>query len=315
MNCNLDSTLLTECDRVLSKCGRPQAPRGAAYVMVDYPFLYNVANPANQSVVGTREISGPTDWQLESIAIVQSASAFVRIQLPNGRWLSNILSDIGPNAWASSFQRAITCPVLIQPGQKFRIITDTSETGSPQSSIAILFGGSYRFAVKQAAPQKPIPADIAANYNRYFQTPNGNILAPEMDLDLDFSEIPSGYREGEFRLSTLPITGTILTPGGQTTLQILLDARYHFSIRRLTFESSFSGGATGTLSCIPRDSSGFSLSTDYVPTSILQSMPWAHNWEIPGGQSLFFDMQLGNTTGAGAATFSCNAIGTRRKKK
>lgn len=284
-------------------------------MMIDHPFLYNVANPANQSVTGTREIYGPTDWQFESISVIQSSPAFLRIQLPNGRYLSNILEDVAPNAWAASFQRPITCPYLVQPGQKFRIITDTTQTGGGPSNISILFGGSYRFAVKQAAPSKPVPSDIAANWNRYFQTPNGNILAPEMDLDLDFSEIPSGYREGEFRLSTLPITGSLTAPGGQMTLQILLDSRYHFSIRRLTFEATFDDGLTGTLSCIPRDSSGYSLSTDYVPTSILQSMPWAHNWEIPGGQSLFFDMQLANTTGSGSVTFSANAIGTRRKKK
>ena len=311
MDCQLDSTLLTECDRVMSKCGRPQSPAGVSLVMIECPFLYNVANAANQSIVGTREISGPTDWQLESITIVQSSPAFVRIQLPNGRYLSNYLMDIAPNAYAGSFQRTITCPLIVQPGQKFRIITDTTPTGLGASNISILFNGSYRFAVKGNSRAVPDAAQLA----RYFQTPNGNILAPEMDLDLDFAEVPKGWQSGEFRLSTLPITSTLTTPGGQATLQILLDQRFDWSIRRLTFETAFQSGVTETLSCIPRDSAGFSLSTDYVPVTIWQNMPFAHLWDIAGGQSLFFDFDLSNTTGQGSVTFLANAIAWRRKRQ
>ena len=311
MDCQLDQALLTECDRVMSKCGRPKSPPGVAYVMIECPFLYNVANAANQAIVGTREISGPTDWQLESITIVQSSPAFIRIQLPNGRYLSNYLMDIAPNAYAGSFQRTITCPLTVQPGQKFRIITDTTPTGLGASNISVLFNGSYRFAVNGKVKQVPDAAQLA----RYFQTPNGNILAPEMDLDLDFSEVPKGWKSGEFKISTLPLNGTLTTPGGQTTLEILLDQRYDWSIRRLTFEQSFQDGVTGVLSCIPRDSAGFSLSTDYIPTAIWQAQPYAHTWDIAGGQSLFFDFQLANTTGQGSVTFSANAICWRRKRQ
>lgn len=312
MDCQLDNTLLTECDKVLGPCGRPESPQGVAIVPIDYGVLYNVANGVNQQVTGTAEFSGPTDGQLESIEIISSAPCYIRIQLPNGRYLSNYLMDVGPNAYSGSFQRAITCPLVVQPGQKFRILTDTTQSGLGAANVSVLFNISYIFAVKGQSK----PASQAASLKRYYQSPNGNIMAPELDLDLTFSEVPKGYRSGEFKLSTFPIQGTLNTPGSQTTLQILLDQQYDYSIRRLTFEQTFNGGATGVLSCIPRDSSGFSLATDYIPVSMLQNMPWAHTWDIRGGLSLFFDFSFAADAGSpsGSVTFSANAIAFRRKR-
>lgn len=308
--CKLDSSLLSQCDQVLSKCGRPQAPAGQAYIEIDYPILFNGVCPANGSSVATREVNAPAEWRLRDISVIQSSNVFVRIQAPNGRFLSNYLMDAAPNAWAGSYRRAVTSDLVCQPGQKFRITLDSTNTGTGAANVAILFGGVIRFAVNS---NTPAAGSMADRMPRYWRNPNTNLLAPQLMLDREFQEVPAGMVESEFRISTLPITGSILTPGGQTTLSLPLNSRYSWQIRRLTFEQAFAAGVTGTLSVIPRDSSGFSLTTDYVPVSLLQFMPWAHLWEVAGGETIFLDFRLANTTGSGAVTFSANAIGSRRR--
>lgn len=309
--CKLDSDLLTQCDVTLSKCGRPQAPPGLSYVDIPYPLLYNVAVGDEKTVLGTREVSTPAEWRLRAIEVIQSSSAFIRIQDPSGRFLSNYLMDEVPNAWAGSFRKVFTNDLVCQPGQKFRITSDTTQTGAGASNIAILFDGVIRFALRSNLGGT---GSMASEQKRYFRSPNGNILAPEMALDLSYSEIPVGYEQSEYRVSTLPNVASILTPGGQVTLGIPLNSRYDWQIRRLTFETAFQAGVTGTVSVIARDTSGFALSTDYVPTDLLHNMPWAHNWVIRGGQTLFFDFDLSLTTGAGAVSISANAICMRTRR-
>lgn len=308
--CKLDDNLLSQCDAQLSKCGRPLAPAGLSYVDIDFSFLQNVACPANGSVVNTLEITGPTEFRLLSISVVQSSPAFIRVQNPDGRFQQNILEALAPMAWAGSYRKAYPNGVSCQPGQKFRITTDVTKTTGAASSVALLFEGVYRFALRS---EQPVGATTAGSLPRYYQSPNGNILAPEWMLDSKFAEIPAGYQQSEFRLVS-PLSAVIATPGGQATLTMPLDSRYDYSIRRLTFEVALDPGVTGTLSVIPRDSSGFSLSTDYIPVALMNYMPWAHAWDIPGSLTMFYDFQFLNTSGAGNVTASVIAIGTRQKR-
>jgi hypothetical protein len=177
-------------------------------------------------------------------------------------------------------------------------------------SIALVFEGVWRYMI-EGGDIVPMTAGQAES-KRYFQSPNVNIMAPEWMLDTHFSEIPTGIKRGPYSFASL--NGSIAAPGGIQTLKVPITSAYEIQVRRLTFEQSFSAGATGDLLVRPRDGSGYSLYSDYAPVSQMANAPMAKDWCVKAGVSLFFDFLLRNTTGAGTLTYSVIVIGTRQRR-
>jgi hypothetical protein len=238
--------------------------------------------------------------------------AAIQIQWPDGTFLFNQLSTLSGGAGSGSFRRTLSKEIPCAVGSQITVTLSNAGFGAPSSvqSIALIFEGVWRYMLQGV---DPLPATVTqANQKRYFQSPNGNILAPEWMLDTNYGEIPAGVRRGPYTLVSL--AGSLATPGGVQTIKIPVSSHYDMLIRRLTFEQSFSGGATGDLLVRPRDGSGFSLYSDYAPVNQVHDAPLAKDWCVKAGVNMFFDFLLRNTTGSGTLTYSVNAIGARQRR-
>jgi hypothetical protein len=310
----MDAQLLTQADLTLSKCGRPVPPDGVRAVDIPHSLVYNAVLPANvlYTLTGYRSVPGETVFMLRAFSIVGSTTdnCYIRIQFPDGTFLSNSLDSMSLNALVGSYRRSLSKEVACPVGSQITVVLDTSTTGAPSAvlPVAITFEGVYRYLLKNGKLAPATPAEAA----RYSRTPNGNILAPEMMLDTYFLEIPDSARRGPYTMVSQP--ASIGTPGGTVTIQIPASSSYDFLIRRFCFEQTFSGNAAGETLVRPRDGSGYALFSDYAPIAQVQDAPYAKDWCIRAGVALYFDFLFRNTAGAGNVTFVVNAIGARQRR-
>ncbi len=311
-----DYTLIGQADYVLSKCGGRQLPGGL--VAVDFPggLLYNSSNTADQTTTGTRDNPKDTTFYVRSIKIIQDANTYGRIQWPDSKWLSNQSCSLGGSAWFGCLSRAITKEVPIRPGELITILTNPVPTqgAGVGTYTSILFEGVFRYLLKNGRLSPYVPND-AEKYTRYSRTPNGNILAPERELDSEFLEIPKGMRRTPFILQSLSSEAvTIAAPGGEATIEVPISSSFDFFARRFYVEYAFDEGVAGDLLVKRRDGSGYSLDSDFVPIGQMLDAPLAKAWCLLHGVSVFLDFALRNGTGSGNVTISTvNIVGSRQK--
>jgi hypothetical protein len=308
--------ILQEASLATTKCGKPIMPPGVKVVDIPDGLVYvsTLASGAISTITGYIPITGETYFMVRSIQGIPDsvANCQIQIQWPDGTFFFNGLSNLSLGCAIGSFRRVLSKEMPCPPGTQITITLTNSAQGAPVNtqSIALVFEGVWRYML-QGADVVPVPAGLAES-KRYFQSPNGNILAPEWMLDTHFAEIPSGIRRGPYTLVSL--NGSIATPGGIQTLTVPVSSAYEIQVRRLTFNQSFSGGATGDLLVRPRDGSGYALYSDYAPVLQVGDAPYAKDWCVRAGVNLFFDFLLRNTTGAGTLTYNVNVVGTRQRR-
>lgn len=296
-----DYKLISQAYQVLSKCGRPVPPAGLAFVDIPHSFLYQVTTPANSQVTGNRFIDGDTIFLVRSIPFLQDSATSVRIQWPDGKFFSNALEPARLNAWFGSFRRPLTRDsVVCPPGSNIRVSTDTA-IGGAVSNVSVLFEGVYRYGLEGGSM---VPLASAADMGRYFVGPNQNIEAPEMDLDMLLSEVPEGRRQLEYRLVSPAIT---VAAGKTATIQIPISNAYDYLFRRLVFDPIPSG-----VLIRPRDGSGYELYSDYAPVDQIANSPYAVNWCLQAGTSLFIDVV--NPVGNPDRTWATVVVGVQQKR-
>lgn len=297
-----DLKLISEYARRVTKCGKVvPAPAGSTFVDIPHGFLYQVTTPDQQSVTGNRPIDGDTIFIVRSIPMVMDSLTLGRIQWPGGKFLSNSLMPLSMVLGVGSFRRALTRDTVVcEPGSNIRITTSTIGVTGP-TNVSMLFEGVYRYALEggQAAA-----IQSAADLPRYWCNPNGNIFAPEMDLDMVLREVPDGYRWTDYRLVSNPIT---IAAGASVTIQIPISTAYDYLLRRLVFDP-----LPAFLLVRPRDGSGYELFTDYAPVFSISNAPYAQNWCLKAGTSLFIDCI--NPVFAGPASFTVTAVGMQQRR-
>lgn len=307
----MNTDLLQQAGIVLSKCGRRVIPpAGLEFIDLERKFLYQVSTPANQQITGFRDITGDAPFICRAISAIQDALTWYRVQWPDGRFLQNGISNLAPDCWAGSFRRSLTREVICPPDSRIMVTTNTIIPAAGASNVALLFEGAIRYARNKATGEM---LALTSDQARYFANPNMNILAPEMDLDLTFPEVPSGYRQSEFRMSSPQLV--MATPGGQQTISIPSSQAFDYLLRRLEFEVSFSAGVSGELLVLVRDGSGFSLSSDFVPISLLTNALVPHYWCIQAGTALYFDVLFQSTVGNGTVTVQANTVGMKQYRR
>ena len=316
----MDAQLLTQADFALSKCGRPIPPDGVRAVDIPHVLVYNALLPVGSTIIpdpvtvtGYRSVPGDTTFMLRAFSIVGSVTqnCYIRIQLPDGTFFSNVLDSMSLNALVGSYRRSLSKEFPCPRGSQITIVLDTSTTGTLANSLPVSIGfeGVYRYLLKDGKVVPATPAEAA----RYSRTPNGNILAPEMMLDTFFLEIPDQTRRGPYTMVSQ--SAAIPTPGGVVTIQIPASSSYDFLIRRFCFEQVFDAGVSGETLVRVRDGSGYALYSDYAPIAQVHDAPYAKDWCIRAGVTMFFDFLFRNTAGGpGNVTFTVNAIGSRQRR-
>jgi len=312
----MTSDQLQQAAAIQNKCGRRVLPpAGLEFVDLAKSYLYQVYTPGSSQISGYRDITGDAPFICRAISAIQDIETFYRVQWPNGRYLSNTIMNLTPVAWAGSFRRPLTREVLCDAGSRVLITTNTILGAGAASNVALLFEGVSRYAIDKATGK--IRALTSAEA-RYCNNPNMNILAPEMDLDLHGSGVPAGYRQVEFRRvsqvltfpvgvgapNPYPLSGTVIIPSSSA---------YDYQLRRMEFEIAGPAGSTVTALVNPRDSSGFSLCSDFVPTNLLQNSPLPKFWCIANGTDIIFDFNLSVANpSAGTVTVQVITVGMKQ---
>lgn len=312
----LDYELISQADFVLSKCGGRVLPDGL--VAVDFPgfLVYSALNSGTQITTGLRNNPEDTTFYVRAIQMQQAvADTKGRIQWPDGRYLSNQLCSLGGSAWFGPLKRVLTKPVPVKPGESITIETVPSTLVSPGTDtyVAIVFEGVFRYLLKG---DRVLPILTAQDADRYARSPNGNILAPEMDLDTTFDEIPKGQERTQFILQSLSSSATTISSilGGTATIEVPVSQSFDFFARRFEFEYNFINDGFGTIYVKARDSSGYAFHSAYVPLNQAQDAPFGKHWCLKAGSSVFFDFELRNPSGFGTLNLvNVSIVGARQR--
>jgi hypothetical protein len=316
----MTSEQLQQAVSIQTKCGRRVIPpAGLEFLDLAKSYLYQVTTSGLSQVSGYRDITGDAPFLCRAISGIQDTATWYRVQWPDGKYLSNSLMNLTPVCWAGSFKRALTREVLCPAGSRILITTNNviPNNGS-LTNVALLFEGVSRYAIEKATGK--IWA-LTADQSRYYANPNMNILAPEMDLDLDGSGVPQGFRQVEYRqtseLLTYEIGGGLQLPVMFSgTIIIPSSSAFDYQLRRLEFELAGPSGSTVTALVQPRDSSGFSLSSDFVPTYLIQNSPLPKYWCIPAGTDMIFDFSVSVANPvAGPVTVQVITVGMKQFRK
>jgi hypothetical protein len=329
----LDVQLLKQCDFVLSKCGRPMMPKrdlSALYIPRGI-FVQGFLQTGSADTL-TKEIVGDTPWVLRSISIstTSSTALYWNVQLPNGRFLINNLQDItqvaGYGSWRYLLGKELECP----PGSKFIVTLDDSLAGAATAQpVAILFEGAFKYYLKDR-PNNGNSANVctvnnleyASTLPRYTSDVNQNILAPSwmqgygplpppgcIDEGFTYPSFGDGGAIGPLTVQLAgPLTGTV---------EIKTDQEYDFEVRRFLFLVQQGPGAAVTAGSFLgriRAGSGKSFTDDYIDLArYLGSSRYPHDWHVRHGDSIYIDLELVDSAGAGSLQFQAFAEGVRRR--
>jgi hypothetical protein len=326
----MDVQLLTQADRVLSKCGRYEAPRedlSAVYLpksfMIQQTFAAGATTPV-QTI--TKEITGDTDWCLRAMQIWTSAATLIefQIQKPDGRFLINALQDVLQVAGYGSYRYLWTVEHRCPPGSKLKATFAVTNTAL-QQPIAISFDGAYQYLITKGIEGRICRnEELAAKLPRYFSDPNQNIMAPRWQQGLSHWT-PPGYVDTEkvwsptsplnavTGLPSLPISVTAAINTATQSIQIPTNEEAH--VRRLLFAIQADAGVTsGTFLAKIRDGSGYSLFDDYFDVNYICSAAMPHNWIVKPEDTVYADIQLVDQGGVGNMYFCMMLEGFRRRR-
>jgi hypothetical protein len=295
--------LLEQMDLALSKCGRPVMPAGVRYVPVPMDFFFQSAHAANTTETEAREIFGDTVWMLRAISgLAPNNQIYFRIQFPNGRYYQNQLRTLGAAGGGAqactlgngSARTLISPSVPCPPGSRILITLDDRPTnggiGAPSTTaVAMLLEGAYIYAIKGQGENARSAAVEMAEMQRYFLTPNQNIMAPEVALSLHSAQTPAGYIDEPFQYQ-LPQTSFELNTVTSATQAYTLPAQFEHHILRLMFNET--GTGPGQIAVRVRESGGYAFDSDYIETFYFSGGRYACDWSIKRGSQLYFDFSL-----------------------
>jgi hypothetical protein len=317
------SALLKDADQILSKCGRPIAPAGLAYLDLDTSFLYQSFLAANSGIQSEPfVIRGETNFILRAISGFNSIvppytwpNYGYRIKFPDGSYYNgNWAASVGDWAFArGSYRMVVDGEVSCPPGSE--IIVDlnpgaAAAAGNPQ----LLFEGVMRYKVPSAlgkvAPKIP---------PRTFRNPNQNIMAAEWMLGTCELETPAGYEDQYFTfvspVVTVPLTAGAATPQvsqqwprpGGTRDFVWRETRFLFTA---TGEQAPPTGTPIIKITLP---DGFSLTDNFVQCAEIAG-PLPRDVVIPAGRSVLVDVSVVDGAGTGSITVQAYLKGARRRR-
>lgn len=329
-----DLSLIRQADLVLSKCGRPQVPKGVVCVPIPKKYFYQkyFVNPdtvppyppdTNEPI----EIAADTTFMLKALSgmvyggVLVPASAapllswgavYLQIQYPSGRMLQNVLTDAQPYTGFGSNRMVFDKPIPCPAGSKLFVTVDDSISGFTGAlgnfTVMLLFEGALHYFLKPSASTPPVaanPTDSAAALPRYyFRSPNQNILAPEwMVSGLDgvqcHRETPQGLEDDAFTYSNSqqPAVFDEASPVA-TTIRIQVGSDADFLCRRIMFQTLAGDIAPTFYGRIRTALGGSEFTNDYVP---LNNHRIHRDWFLRRGIQVYIDV-FGTPNGGGSDT-------------
>ena len=325
----MDAQLITQADFVLSKCGRPTAPKGLSAVYLYKAFMVQAVFSAGTTATSqtiTKEITGSAEWCLRAISITSSANTAMQlqIQLPNGKFLINSLQDLTQIAGYGSFRYLFTKELEVPTGSKVQVTLNVTNTTNSQP-VAVLLEGAYKYLVKGASGICTT-MEAAAGIPRYQRNYAENIMAPCWMQGVG-PATPKGLTDTEwyYASSGLVTNGAGIVLQGATAINtagpyaaiqtIPIESSSDFRCRRLLFAITADAGVTaGTMLGKVRTGSGYALTDDYIDlATYLGSSPFPRDWEIKAGDFVYIDLQLVDYAGAGNVYIQTYLEGTKRR--
>lgn len=313
----MNETLVREATRMLTRCGgvRP-VPGGCIVPLVKrYIFPMQLAQGSSQSF--QKEIDGDMDFELKGIQCDQAMSSIanvrVQIQLPSGRLLFGLNGiDLGQLAYVGAGAYLVDPPEFCPLGSKILVTLTDYGMGSSSISPTLCFRGAELLRVKGISGTYK----SANNIPRIQDTINQNLLAPAwmagagIDLDVDEWYQYSTPGQPDQSYATLTIGGPVAT-----TAQITIDEGYEFRCHKMIFDVTADAGATGgAVMGRVRTGSGDVKTDGFVDLArYLNGLCFGHPWLIQGGDSVYFDLALEDTAGAGNFYFQAHLEGYRRR--
>jgi len=328
----MDIRLLSECDRVLTSCGRPKMPQGTAWVDIPYKisfqqFLQGQTLAPASSPVSTVERIVDTEVPFICYGILgygqpnTPGSLYWRLRLPTGRFLhSKETAFTEGGAGFGSYEYYFDAPVECPPGSKFYITIDSLvNNANVATGLSLVFDGALRYPIAgQAAGVPTQNAELCAMLARYTQNPNQNILAPEWRLgNQAYPETPAGYKDSQFwyvtpsaNLVAVPWTGQIVP-----NVQFPIEATSDFCGRFLSFqEVAHTGTAAGTLAVRIRTDTGYELTDGFTIASAISTVLFP-SLRLNAGGSLFIDyMIVDGSGGAGEVVNIQTVLGGAKRR-
>ena len=312
-----DLQVLRQADFVLSKCGRPMAPRGLSvvYLYRGIPVQTVLATASQQTI--QREISGDTVFELRALSITTTSTTalYFIVTLPNGRNLINNLQDITQVAGYGSTRYIFSKPLDCPPGSKVTITFDDTipNAGSAQPVMILLEGADKYFL--RGGKLSPCVDDLVSSGPRYTQDVNQNILAPCWQQGY-YPEPPANCVEEIFTYVSQVVTIAVTATNLSGTAQINIDRDLDFELRRLlVYVYADSTVTAGSFLGKVRLGGGYQLTDDFVDLArYLGSSPMpGKGLFVRRGDSIFVDLELVDQTGTGNINFQLFAEGLRRK--
>ena len=303
------SQLIREADWVLSKCGKPTAPKGMSAVYIPRSFLLQTLTQSSGQVRVEKQISGDTTWVLRAISFV-GAAAYWQVLLPNGELLINSLEAAAEAQGFGSGRYLFTRELQCSPGSKIQVTF--SNTSTP--ALALFEGADLYYVPKSAYDVEPLPVGSLAP--KYLDHTNQNIMAPGWMHGVG-PDIPAGYEDAPFTYVS-PVSSGLsgVATAAFGSISIPIESGSDFVLRRLLFSPTQDAGVTGgTILIRIRAASGHVLNDDYVDLCrYIGSAPLAHDWWIKGGDALIAELQLVDYAGTGSLYMQVFADGAKRVK-
>lgn len=320
---SIDFKLLTEQDTVLSACGRPMMPRGAASVDIPKKFLYSkvVAGTTLDPLtvpVNTVEkvIEAPVPFLLKSISMFQQPpvlnAVLWRLRLPNGRYLQANETGVSQAGDCGSYKFVLDDPIECAPGSKLWVTLDgLANNATLMSALSIVFGGWLRYPLRgivcKIVGERITQRNIRA---RYTLDPNQNIMAPEWRLGNQcYPETPPGVIDRSFEYCT-PRTSLIAVPWTGEPLSnvaFLVENTSQFVARFISFrQQSVTGTASGTLAVRITTDTGYEITDGFTPISF--NGPMFPELPLSGGGALYIDFMVVDGAGTEGSTINYQVV-------
>ena len=328
----MDIALLSQCDRVLTNCGRPVMPAGVGWVDMPYGIQYQQFLPGQtlqpgSSPIATTEkvVNTPVPWMLKRIMGYgqppTNGAVYWHLRLPTSRFLQSRTCAVTPAFNTGSYSLSLGAPIECPPGSKFFVTTDgITNNASEATGLSLLLDGCLRYPVKGNPCGAPAITD-SCRVERYTLDPNQNILAPEWRLGNQcYDETPPGYRDEFFQFCT-PVPSLVQVPW---TGQIVSDVRFPIDpmadfIGRLTFMqkiASITGTITaGQLAVRVRTDTGYELTDGFtlakpIERSLFPSLP------LRAGGYLSIDYMVVDGAGTTNSVYNVQTIlaGVKRRR-
>jgi len=325
-------SLLSQCDRVLSGCGRPVAPKGMGWVDLPYGLQYQKFLPGQtispgSSPVTTEEkvVSTEAPFLCKSIqTFVQpetNGAVYWRLRFPNGRFLQSQTCAITPSANFGSYRLYLDKPVECEPGSKFYVTVDgLTQNAANATGVSVLLEGCLRYPLKgnPCGAVQCLPDEVIKQA-RYTLDPNQNILAPEWRLGNQcYPETPAGYKDSFFEYCTnvnslvaVPWTGEIVA-----NVNFPLDSVSDFVGRSMSVNVlSTTGSAAGLIAIRMRTSTGYELTDGFTLAAPISNVMFPE-LPLPALGGLYIDFMVVDGSGTSNSTMNVQFVlsGVKRRR-